>query len=413
LRGGHHDGIFADEKYCFAAAIGAAALLVLPLASAQLNPDDTLNFIETPQGNRLDENASCDVIDAARAGPDSKSKTDPYDFPSLCPLGVSSLTEKEASRRLRGRAFSVSADQNIFTVLARPEDPSKPPQICCSIQAPLQQIGKGPVWGGQFRIDHLDQAILAVWSGDHDGEIEFRGPAARKAPKASSRKTILRHYSEHQVTSAQSGVTRTISVYTPPGLQRGHRYGVIYLTDAGAYSFAFVIDKAIRQKRIPPVFLISSDSQAYRMEEYIPNGTARFAEHFHFFTKELPAWAETNFAVSSRPDDRSVAGTSNGADFALAAGAAPGRPFRRVIAMSPAFAPKAPAKCSDTEKMHFHVSGGHYEIGFLRGAALSARVLEAADCPVSFNAYYAGHDTPQWEMALIDALTHKDAGGIE
>ena len=343
-------------------------------------------------------------------------------------LDISDLSAKIAAAKLGSDFFRIEADGEVLTLLAR--SPAAAFHIGGSVRLDLVRIGpldfkQGSLWAGRIKLARADHAMLALeLSSLHpDGRsttssVIWRGPQAPAPPPEGVSKTarLDGKVSEHHLFSQALGETRKVFVYTPPTWSKQESLPAIYMTDAGALTFAPMVEAMIEAHEIRPIMIISADNGDYgvvgkgppeggsmRGLEYLPAG-ARFADHMRFFLDELTPWAASEFNASQQPGDRAVSGSSNGGAFALRAGLDHGETFGIAIPMSPAGPPPAPEILARQPRARFFLSAGDYEAGIERNAQIEATMLSVADFDVQARYYAAGHNELQWRQALHDAL---------
>jgi enterochelin esterase family protein len=117
---------------------------------------------------------------------------------------------------------------------------------------------------------------------------------------------------EDQWIGSRLGGDRKVTVYLPDGLDRSHRYPLLFVHDGGDYltygSMALVLDNLIHWKVIPPVIAAFS-WPGDRLHEYAANPA-----HADFVVEEALARIEQEYPIS---DHRLVMGASLGAVAAL------------------------------------------------------------------------------------------------
>ena len=348
----------------------------------------------------------------------------------MAALDISDLTPARVAAKLGKEAFRIDADGDVLTLLAR--SAAETFHVGGSVRLDLQRIGpgdekRGGLWAGRVKLRRADHAmlVLEIPLAHPDAEsgtasLIWRGPQAPARPPevASDTGRLRGRVVEHHLSSKALGETRKVFVYTPPHWSKTQSLPALYMTDAGALTFAPMIEAMIAQHEIRPILIIGADNGDYgvigrgppegasmRGPEYLPTG-ARFADHMRFFVDEMTPWAAKEFNASTRPEDRAVSGASNGGAFALRAGLDHGDVFGTAIAMSPAGAPPAPEAFAQQPNARFFLSGGDYEAGIQRNARSEEAMLFNGGFDVQARYYAAGHNALQWKQALHDALVH-------
>ena len=161
----------------------------------------------------------------------------------------------------------------------------------------------------------------------------------------------------HEIQSLYLGVTRQLTVWTPPRSRtRVDRYPVLYLNDGQnlfdpARAFAGntwrvgeTAGRLIRARRIPPLIIVGIDhGGARRGREYLPvedslNPTATEPlgrEYAEFVTREVMPFIARTYPVARGPSNTGFGGSSYGAIAALnTAMVKPGK-FGRLLIESP------------------------------------------------------------------------------
>lgn len=129
--------------------------------------------------------------------------------------------------------------------------------------------------------------------------------------------------------SAALGVPRRIDVYTPPGYEHGReRYPVLYLlhgsgdTEQGWTTIGranLILDNLIAQGKAKPMVIVMPYGRAREDVYLAPFGTPK-TEPTAFendLLKDVMPFAEKLYRISTKPDERAIAGLSMGGGQAL------------------------------------------------------------------------------------------------
>lgn len=129
--------------------------------------------------------------------------------------------------------------------------------------------------------------------------------------------------------------TRPISIWRAPSAPPGP-LPTLYMADGGRglYVAAALIRAEIEAGRMAPIQIIGVFTEPSRRQaEYVHQGAPQYRAHERWWLEIVIPWAEQHVAAS--PTHRVIGGFSNGADFALAMGAAHPDVFAGVLAHSP------------------------------------------------------------------------------
>lgn len=281
------------------------------------------------------------------------------------------------------------------------------------VEMAMERLEGSDLWVLAVRIRDVDRAAFSYrflpasgleesW-GEPSGT--WRGPLAPAPPERA--RTLRGELRTVNFPSEVLGEQRTLQLYLPPGHEGDGRTPVLYATDSR--TSAELLEPLITAGRIAPVvgvgipFGRDLDGDR-RAQEYLPGfHRERFEAHRRFFVEEVSAWAETELGVSSDRRGRAVFGVSNGAAFAAAMGVLHPEHFGRVIALSLAITPGAPAWPPGQAPRHY-LCAGTLEEGFLRGTQRWAERVERAGAEVVLRRWVSGHDMVMWDGELPLAL---------
>ncbi|MCX9155683.1 alpha/beta hydrolase-fold protein [Niveibacterium sp. 24ML] len=274
-------------------------------------------------------------------------------------------------------------------------------------------------WAASVRVPHLASlterfTFIATRAGGdelHD-TIHFSGPEAlpRSAQRGAVETVTLpsRHFAQG----------RQVKVWLPPGHAASQRYPVIYIAD-GAAHFGDELLTAMQSGRLPAMVVVGIEADpAERFAEYVdfpkheglPSNPARFAAHERFIIETLLPWAESNFGASNTPADRTLAGFSNGADWAAAMALRHPELFGRAIVMSPIMVSQY--AIPDAPGARFDLSAGALEPPFALATACFALRLHAKGHTVTLRWWPHTHSPEQWRTAFPAALLNAPAAAL-
>jgi len=161
----------------------------------------------------------------------------------------------------------------------------------------------------------------------------------------------------HEIQSLYLGVTRQLTVWTPPrSRRRVDRYPVLYLNDGQnlfdpARAFAGntwrvgeTARRLVRARRIPPLIIVGIDHGGIRRgREYLPvedslnpTGTEPLGrEYAEFVTREVMPFIARTYPVARGPSNTGFGGSSYGAIAALNTAMVKPGTFGRLLIESP------------------------------------------------------------------------------
>ncbi|MFZ2030587.1 MAG: alpha/beta hydrolase-fold protein [Vitreimonas sp.] len=132
------------------------------------------------------------------------------------------------------------------------------------------------------------------------------------------------------------GTLRGIHIWRAPSTPETGLLPTLYMADGapGVYVIAARLRAAIEAGLVPPIQIVGMEPDLrHRDVEYGQPGRAAFVAHERWVLNVVIPWVER--AARGSPTQRAIGGYSNGADFALAMGAAHPDVFAAVIAHSP------------------------------------------------------------------------------
>ena len=223
--------------------------------------------------------------------------------------------------------------------------------------------------------------------------------------------------------SKSFGENRLLTIYLPKGYKTKHTYPVIYMTDGQVLVESYVrsIDSLIDKEIIPEIVLIGVHSDEtlipsmgleYRNFEYIKNLyggkdalNLRFDKHFQFFTSEVFEYVEKNFSVSSKKEDRTFYGISNGSDFGVTVAQDKPDLIANYILCSIVSGSKEAFSWTKDNCPRFFLATGDQEDEMVQDEAKRlGAYLAKISVPFQLEFYHGGHERKKWEKQFIATL---------
>ena len=389
-------------------------------------PENVVGML-TNVRRQIGENARCELVEwlaapgsGGREGAVALSRR-MIDF---CALGIDDLTAPIAKKRLDGETFRFEVSGDEVTLLAHSLAPYV--DVCCSMQFAMTRLGDSDYWAARRRLGGIDRAMLSLFVVKAERTpvediLTFRGPSAPADPAQVAHADLAGQLIDREMASKALGETRRLNIYLPPGWSAERPWPALFLADNAANTYAPMVEAMIVAGQIEPIVLISAESGRdavvgiapteygadLRSAEYIRNRDGagdRFDRHMEFFAVELTRYAVKEFAVSTRREDRAVAGFSSGGVFALWAGLLHPEVYAFAVPMSPGIAPIVAEDLTTGVRARFRFAGGLYEPSFLETAKAAETVLTLGGYDASGLYLSAGHDPEQWRIVLHAAL---------
>ncbi len=349
---------------------------------------------------------------ALTAGPSPAVTPNRYTIPRACTaptprdpvcLADKSWSAAEAAARLNGRDAAVFGEGDALTVIARRAQ--GPVQLCCSIVAPLTRIDGSDLWTLTVRVFALDRAVI---------DIQLSPPAldplvyyGTLAPRPPVSEPLAGQLVVEMLPSRALNVTRKLTLYLPPHYDKTQRYPVLYLADGFAVPvFASAIEAAIVSGRIRPLIVVGlwPGEGGERAREYLPGRSVpRYAEHADFVLNEVLPLVEAKYAPATRPEDRLIAGFSDGAAWALSTGLKHKEVFGGIVALSFGWKPAA-AGIDAPDRPRLFMGSGLLEPDFDKTTGDAFTRGGYGNNPEMSVTYTSGHTLVAWRSMLLDAL---------
>lgn len=389
-------------------------------------PENVVGML-TNVRRQIGEHARCELVDwmaAPGSGGNSGAIAISKRLVDFCALSIGDLDASMARQRLGGETFRFDVSGDVLTLLAYSTEPHV--DICCSLQLPMTRLGDSNFWAARRRLGSIDRAMLSLFvtkatRTPAEDILIFRGVNAPVTPAQVVDGQLAGKLLDRELQSAALGETRKLNIYLPPGWSETKRWPAIFLADNAASAYAPMVEAMILAGKIEPIVLISAESGApaiigtaptaygldLRSAEYIRHHEGsgdRFDQHMKFFAVELTRYAEQAFSVSTRREDRVVAGFSSGGVFALWAGLLHPEVYAFAIPMSPGIATISADDLAPGIRTSFRFAGGLYEPHFLETAKAAEAVLRDGGYDASGLWLSAGHDPEQWRIVMYAAL---------
>lgn len=326
------------------------------------------------------------------------------------------LAPQDIESHLAGKDTAWWREGDEFVVVARRDTDQA--YVCCAVRAAMERVGDGQLWAIRLRIVGLDEATIDVEvepQGATDGV--YRGPAAPPRPVFADK--LSGQVVQGVIDSKFLGEKRNLTIYLPPGFDRGKTYPVVYLADGAIrQETPQYIEPLILDGELPPLILVEiwqgvdRDNVNLRAEEYLlgwPQSMSYFLKHESFVLKEVLPMVEAQYGASSLPQDRVITGFSNGASWVASMGLRHPDIFPNVVAQSLGWFP-VDAGVDSASAARFYLSAGTLEPTFLAQTQKFADRARASGHDVVMRIVVSGHSQTVWRPLLIDALKWAFAG---
>lgn len=274
---------------------------------------------------------------------------------------------------------------------------------------------KGSLWTLRLRMAEWDAVnVRYAFFTSEKGTGKLHLWHGSRAPIPFVRAAKLQgHLAERVCPSNALGADRKLTVYLPPGSD-GRGLPAFYMADGqSCRSFAEVLEPLILAHKVAPVAIVGvhnaldgmedkgmAEQMAARSGEYFPGRSGeRFEAHLRFFAEEAVSFAEKEFGLSSRREDRAVLGYSDGGSFAeVAAIRYPGT-FGATIPLSPGY--PLPNGIDSHELPRFFFAAGRLE-PFLATTSRSFKEVQRRGGRAFLRTYFGGHEEWTWASAFAE-----------
>jgi len=176
------------------------------------------------------------------------------------------------------------------------------------------------------------------------------------------------------------GTPRGIHIWRAPSTPETGLLPTLYMADGGpgAYVIAARLRAAIEAGLVPPIQIVGMEPNPRNREvEYGQPGRSAFVAHERWVLNVVIPWVER--AARGSPTQRAIGGYSNGADFALAMGAAHPDIFSAVIAHSPLISLDLHINTPGHERVRWAMSAGLAEFDGLPQWVVGVNRAEARE----------------------------------
>lgn len=315
-----------------------------------------------------------------------------------------------------------------IAIAARRPASGEPARLCCALQESLDLLDGEQIWGVRFAVADLDQAFFDISvspqtgtdgaSGSEQQVLTYRGPNAPPAPpKAINLSGALE---DTEIISEALGMTRTLSIYTPPGQQPADGWPVVYMADGRAVAgLAPIADALIMSGDIAPVMLVGlwnapaptppaetfSVRTDSRSQEYLwgidPN---RFQAYQDFLMSEVIPLTVRDCHATVNRDQRMLFGFSSGAAWAISTGLLHPAEFGHVTGASFGWENAMSTAAVNAGSPAFYISAGEFEPTFLDDSRQASETLAAAGAEAHFQRFVSGHSWLAFEQQFETGL---------
>jgi len=286
-------------------------------------------------------------------------------------------------------------------------------------------------WLGVIPVKNVNEFIAAYSFTNFKNGVRHTGPLREWAgkslhPLAPRLKKIEGHIVNATIKSNFLNEERLITIYLPPGYNNKRKYPVIYMTDGKIVKdYAHYLEFLIKERQIFPLILVgihagfsptiekydaSKDRRALEYNKgfakFVPGADSSiFTNHMLFFCKEVPAYIERHFSVSSQRADRVLYGFSNGGSFTVSVGLSYPMLFGNIISGSIGWELSLEVPNWDkTNYPRYHLVSGILEPGFLKTTVDWAGLLRKSNKEFFFKQYNSGHDPVMWRVFFLSRI---------
>lgn len=261
------------------------------------------------------------------------------------------------------------------------------------------------------------------WSGVGGGSpnSELRMTKWKPDPVAQPIEAIFhgRVMADNLIKSTNLGYQIMYSIYLPPGYSKvtTEVYPVLYVTDGYEYmhekmgNMVTILDNLIHLKKIKPIIVVFIDhrepvnrSNNRRMKELAMN-----SQYLSFVTDELIPKVESQYPISTRPEERGILGTSMGGLTAAYFSFSRPDVFGLAGIQSPAFwfKPEIYTLCDSPEMppVKTYLTTGTIN-DTSEGAEKMQSILNKNTCTFQYREVHQGHSWGNWRDLIDDVLIY-------
>jgi len=203
----------------------------------------------------------------------------------------------------------------------------------------------------------------------------------------------------------------SVTVYLPPGFDRGRRYPVVYTADGSAWKEHLVLpatlDALIAAGRIEPLLAVMIDSAPDRHRWY------SYDPAFLAYLERVVRWVDGRYPTRAEPASRLHAGTSAGGRASVYAALERPDLFARAGAMSPSFhgplsywQPWFAGERPPPAGLELWLSAGTYEGVIAAEVEAAAELFRRWHLPVTTVTTHEGHSFGAWRNLVARMLEH-------
>jgi len=270
------------------------------------------------------------------------------------------------------------------------------------------------------------QVEKLLYRPEQGKKFQWTGPSAPLFQEATVLKGAL---IDTIIESHFLGQERQVSVYLPPAYESIQEdLPVVYMTDGKMLrEMSSRFDRLIASGGVRPFVVVGVFAGTEEVEElrpgfflksrqfeYVDNGLDRgyFKKHQDFFLQEVLAFAENNFRVSNKSNERYLYGSSNGAAFCVQTGINYPELWEEIIAFSAVDYINETFQKIEFKKQEypsFYLSAGRFEDRIMDDHLQFVGRLKEEGIRFQFRELLSGHDSFAWEHALLLYLSNEFA----
>jgi enterochelin esterase-like enzyme len=214
-------------------------------------------------------------------------------------------------------------------------------------------------------------------------------------------------------TSINTGNTRTIQVYLPPGYAlMSRRFPSLYVHDGSDYvslgSMANVLDNLIDAKRIEPLIVVFVPPGSDRAGEYRQSKITQFSK---LMTEELVPYVDSVYHTVATAAERGTMGSSDGGHISLYLAVNYSGTFGLVGGQSSTITDlfRTPIQNGPKVPVKFYLDVGTYDLSYSGSTFLELNrgfrdILLSKGYSVTYAEYHEGHSWGNWRAHIDDIL---------
>lgn len=214
-------------------------------------------------------------------------------------------------------------------------------------------------------------------------------------------------------TSINTGNSRTIQVYLPPGyIVMSRRFPSLYVHDGAEYvslgSMANVLDNLIDAKKIEPLIVVFVPPGSDRAGEYRQSKITQFSK---LMTEELVPYIDSVYHTDAIASQRGTMGPSDGGHISLYLAVKYSGTFGLVGGQSSTITDlfRAPIQNDPKVPVKFCLDVGTYDLSYAGSTFLALNrgfrdILLSKGYSVTYAEYHEGHSWGNWRAHIDDIL---------